>query len=201
MPVFTAPRVAVTASGPWHPSPGWAEVVRAEAVGGVGAAALCVCASRASFHSTGILFCSVIFVNNFAFGPEVDHQLKERFANMKEGNGLSPTPHPHPVHPASAPARGSAAVALIAGGGVRTGVGIGPGGKASGSGSRPWWFLPSPRLWEGASQLSVCGGIDPTPPPLRPQLAAAGRTGAGARLAGELQAVWFVRLWRQGVTS
>uniref|UniRef100_A0A674BLF2 Histone-lysine N-methyltransferase, H3 lysine-79 specific n=1 Tax=Salmo trutta TaxID=8032 RepID=A0A674BLF2_SALTR len=28
---------------------------------------------------------SVIFVNNFAFGPEVDHQLKERFANMKEG--------------------------------------------------------------------------------------------------------------------
>lgn len=32
------------------------------------------------------LSCSVIFVNNFAFGPEVDHQLKERFANMKEGN-------------------------------------------------------------------------------------------------------------------
>lgn len=28
---------------------------------------------------------SIIFVNNFAFGPEVDHQLKERFANMKEG--------------------------------------------------------------------------------------------------------------------
>lgn len=25
-------------------------------------------------------------MNNFAFGPEVDHQLKERFANMKEGN-------------------------------------------------------------------------------------------------------------------
>lgn len=24
-------------------------------------------------------------MNNFAFGPEVDHQLKERFANMKEG--------------------------------------------------------------------------------------------------------------------
>lgn len=41
-----------------------------------------------SFYSTGILFCSVIFVNNFAFGPEVDHQLKERFANMKEGNVL-----------------------------------------------------------------------------------------------------------------
>lgn len=27
-------------------------------------------------------------MNNFAFGPEVDHQLKERFANMKEGNVL-----------------------------------------------------------------------------------------------------------------
>lgn len=45
-------------------------------------------------HSTGTLFCSVIFVNNFAFGPEVDHQLKERFANMKEGNALSPQPCP-----------------------------------------------------------------------------------------------------------
>ncbi|XP_052657054.1 histone-lysine N-methyltransferase, H3 lysine-79 specific isoform X5 [Harpia harpyja] len=31
---------------------------------------------------------SVIFVNNFAFGPEVDHQLKERFANMKEGGRI-----------------------------------------------------------------------------------------------------------------
>lgn len=31
-------------------------------------------------------------MNNFAFGPEVDHQLKERFANMKEGNAtLLPT--------------------------------------------------------------------------------------------------------------
>ncbi|KAL5016381.1 hypothetical protein ScPMuIL_005970 [Solemya velum] len=28
---------------------------------------------------------TVIFVNNFAFGPQVDHQLKIRFANMKEG--------------------------------------------------------------------------------------------------------------------
>jgi hypothetical protein len=27
----------------------------------------------------------VIFVNNFAFGPNVDHQLKLRFANMREG--------------------------------------------------------------------------------------------------------------------
>uniref|UniRef100_A0A452SR11 Histone-lysine N-methyltransferase, H3 lysine-79 specific n=1 Tax=Ursus americanus TaxID=9643 RepID=A0A452SR11_URSAM len=41
-----------------------------------------------SAYSTGILFCSVIFVNNFAFGPEVDHQLKERFANMKEGGRI-----------------------------------------------------------------------------------------------------------------
>ncbi|XP_010826728.1 PREDICTED: histone-lysine N-methyltransferase, H3 lysine-79 specific [Bison bison bison] len=31
---------------------------------------------------------SVVFVNNFAFGPEVDHQLKERFANMKEGGRI-----------------------------------------------------------------------------------------------------------------
>ncbi|KAH3695580.1 hypothetical protein DPMN_083041 [Dreissena polymorpha] len=28
---------------------------------------------------------TVIFVNNFAFGPQVDHQLKLRFANMREG--------------------------------------------------------------------------------------------------------------------
>lgn len=28
---------------------------------------------------------SIIFVNNFAFGPVVDHQLKLRFANLKEG--------------------------------------------------------------------------------------------------------------------
>lgn len=28
---------------------------------------------------------TVIFVNNFAFGPQVDHQLKLRFANIKEG--------------------------------------------------------------------------------------------------------------------
>lgn len=29
--------------------------------------------------------CRIIFVNNFAFGPSVDQQLKERFANLKEG--------------------------------------------------------------------------------------------------------------------
>lgn len=34
-------------------------------------------------------------MNNFAFGPEVDHQLKERFANMKEGEV------PASVHPSS----------------------------------------------------------------------------------------------------
>ncbi|OON20991.1 histone methylation protein DOT1, partial [Opisthorchis viverrini] len=28
---------------------------------------------------------TVLFANNFAFGPEVDHQLKQRFANLKEG--------------------------------------------------------------------------------------------------------------------
>ncbi|ELT94630.1 hypothetical protein CAPTEDRAFT_225868 [Capitella teleta] len=28
---------------------------------------------------------SIVFVNNFAFGPNVDHQLKLRFANLKEG--------------------------------------------------------------------------------------------------------------------
>ena len=27
----------------------------------------------------------IVFVNNFAFGPDVDHKLKERFASMKEG--------------------------------------------------------------------------------------------------------------------
>lgn len=31
------------------------------------------------------LSCRVVFVNNFAFGPSVDHQLKLRFANMREG--------------------------------------------------------------------------------------------------------------------
>lgn len=39
-------------------------------------------------HCCLSLSSSIIFVNNFAFGPEVDHQLKERFANMKEGRYL-----------------------------------------------------------------------------------------------------------------
>lgn len=28
---------------------------------------------------------SIIFVNNYAFGPRVDHMLKERFADLKDG--------------------------------------------------------------------------------------------------------------------
>ncbi|KAL3315436.1 Histone-lysine N-methyltransferase, H3 lysine-79 specific [Cichlidogyrus casuarinus] len=32
-----------------------------------------------------IISSSIIFANNFAFGPEVDHQLKERFQNLREG--------------------------------------------------------------------------------------------------------------------
>jgi len=28
---------------------------------------------------------SIVFVNNFAFGPTVDHMLKERFADLKDG--------------------------------------------------------------------------------------------------------------------
>lgn len=28
---------------------------------------------------------SIVFVNNFAFGPEVDHMLKEKFADLKDG--------------------------------------------------------------------------------------------------------------------
>lgn len=28
---------------------------------------------------------SIVFVNNFAFGPTVDHQLKERFADLRDG--------------------------------------------------------------------------------------------------------------------
>lgn len=53
------------------------------------------CSDTTHAHSLTLplLLCprSVIFVNNFAFGPEVDHQLKERFANMKEGGCFSPS--------------------------------------------------------------------------------------------------------------
>ncbi|CAH8863471.1 unnamed protein product [Trichobilharzia szidati] len=38
-----------------------------------------------SEYQEKIMSASVLFANNFAFGPEVDHQLKQRFANLKEG--------------------------------------------------------------------------------------------------------------------
>lgn len=28
---------------------------------------------------------TIVFVNNFAFGPKVDHDLKERFQELKDG--------------------------------------------------------------------------------------------------------------------
>ena len=36
-------------------------------------------------HREKINTASIIFVNNFAFGPNVDHQLKERFADLRDG--------------------------------------------------------------------------------------------------------------------
>ncbi|GAB0100031.1 Histone-lysine N-methyltransferase, H3 lysine-79 specific [Sergentomyia squamirostris] len=36
-------------------------------------------------HREMINSATVVFVNNFAFGPHVDHQLKERFAELKDG--------------------------------------------------------------------------------------------------------------------
>jgi len=39
----------------------------------------------ASEHRKTISESTIVFVNNFAFGPEVDHQLKERFADLKDG--------------------------------------------------------------------------------------------------------------------
>ncbi|KAK3731060.1 hypothetical protein QZH41_019219 [Actinostola sp. cb2023] len=35
-----------------------------------------------------ITSCGIIFVNNFAFGPSVDHKLKEMFSHMKEGSKI-----------------------------------------------------------------------------------------------------------------
>jgi len=32
-----------------------------------------------------IIQSSIVFVNNFAFGASVDHMLKERFADLKDG--------------------------------------------------------------------------------------------------------------------
>ncbi|XP_044256233.1 histone-lysine N-methyltransferase, H3 lysine-79 specific [Tribolium madens] len=36
-------------------------------------------------HREKINQATIVFVNNFAFGPAVDHQLKERFADLKDG--------------------------------------------------------------------------------------------------------------------
>ncbi|XP_069960923.1 histone-lysine N-methyltransferase, H3 lysine-79 specific isoform X8 [Cherax quadricarinatus] len=36
-------------------------------------------------HREGITGSSIVFVNNFAFGPNVDHMLKEVFADLKDG--------------------------------------------------------------------------------------------------------------------
>ncbi|XP_017782818.1 PREDICTED: histone-lysine N-methyltransferase, H3 lysine-79 specific-like isoform X2 [Nicrophorus vespilloides] len=36
-------------------------------------------------HREKINSATIVFVNNFAFGPTVDHQLKERFADLKDG--------------------------------------------------------------------------------------------------------------------
>lgn len=36
-------------------------------------------------HREKITNATIVFVNNFAFGPNVDHMLKERFADLKDG--------------------------------------------------------------------------------------------------------------------
>lgn len=36
-------------------------------------------------HREKINSATIVFVNNFAFGPNVDHQLKERFADLRDG--------------------------------------------------------------------------------------------------------------------
>ncbi|KAK0181553.1 hypothetical protein PV327_003828 [Microctonus hyperodae] len=36
-------------------------------------------------HRESITNATIVFVNNFAFGPTVDHQLKERFADLRDG--------------------------------------------------------------------------------------------------------------------
>ena len=35
-------------------------------------------------HRATISSSTIVFVNNFAFGPEVDHMLKDRFADLKD---------------------------------------------------------------------------------------------------------------------
>ncbi|KAI9552879.1 hypothetical protein GHT06_020763 [Daphnia sinensis] len=39
-------------------------------------------------HSEKIYSATVVFVNNFAFGPDLDHQLKERFADLRDGTRI-----------------------------------------------------------------------------------------------------------------
>lgn len=39
-------------------------------------------------HESEISRASIIFVNNFAFGPNVDHQLKQRFSRLKDGTRI-----------------------------------------------------------------------------------------------------------------
>uniref|UniRef100_A0A2R5L708 Histone-lysine N-methyltransferase, H3 lysine-79 specific n=1 Tax=Ornithodoros turicata TaxID=34597 RepID=A0A2R5L708_9ACAR len=39
-------------------------------------------------HRDMVMSSSIIFVNNFAFGPRVDHMLKEKFAEMKDGSRI-----------------------------------------------------------------------------------------------------------------
>ncbi|EFX76269.1 hypothetical protein DAPPUDRAFT_198981, partial [Daphnia pulex] len=36
-------------------------------------------------HTEKVNSANIIFVNNFAFGPNLDHQLKERFADLRDG--------------------------------------------------------------------------------------------------------------------
>lgn len=36
-------------------------------------------------HREKIMSATIVFVNNFAFGPNVDHSLKERFADLRDG--------------------------------------------------------------------------------------------------------------------
>lgn len=36
-------------------------------------------------HREKITNATIVFVNNYAFGPQVDHMLKQRFADLKDG--------------------------------------------------------------------------------------------------------------------
>lgn len=39
-------------------------------------------------HREKVMNATIVFVNNFAFGPTVDHMLKEKFAEMKDGSRI-----------------------------------------------------------------------------------------------------------------